>query len=75
MPASLTRSDMPVGMIAESYEYYWERYDKLDPMYRRVFKVQNTTKAYEKSTSAVGTGLLIQKSENADIQLKTPIEG
>lgn len=70
-----TESGFPEALKKDSYEWYWESYDELPKVYDKIFKVENTEVLYEKSTSAVGTGLLEEKQSTAKITEKSPIEG
>lgn len=70
-----TTSDFPVGLVADSYDYYWENYDNLPKTWPQVYQEKRTNRRYEKSTSAVGTGLLIEKPEGQKGQHKAPTEG
>ena len=75
MGAETTTSDFPEALKAESYKWYWENYDPLPKVYPEIFEVRPTSKLYEKSTSAVGTGLLVRKAENEAGRVKAPTEG
>ena len=75
MGATTTLSGFPEALKKDSYKWYWESSDPLPKVYSEVFEVRKSNALYEKSTSAVGTGLLIEKPENKAMEEKSPIEG
>ena len=54
--------------------YFWENYDETPPMYEELFDVVPSTGAYEKFTSAIGLGELLEKPEGTDLQADSPME-
>ena len=68
-------SDFPQALMKDAYKWYWEAYDKLETVHDKIFKEWPTDGAFEKITSAVGSGMLEEKGEWDDIALKHPIEG
>jgi len=72
---SAGQGDFPEGLKKDSYKWFWEEYDKLEPVYQQVFNVKKSDSAWEKETSGVGTGLLEEKGEFEDLAEKTPTEG
>lgn len=75
MGATTTVSGFPELLKKDSYDWYWENYDELPKVFPQIFEVKKSNALYEKSTSAVGTGLLVEKPENAPMEEKSPIEG
>ena len=61
-------------MKKDSYSYFWENYDLTAPKWEMFFEVVQSDAAYEKFTTAIGLGELLEKPESADIQPDTPIE-
>jgi len=70
-----TVTDFPEAMKADSYEMFWERYDSLPKVFDRIYNVKKTDRLYDKSTSAVGSGLLEEKTETGNLAEKKPIQG
>lgn len=68
-------SGFPEALKADNYKWFWESFDALPKVYPEVFEIKKTEKLYEKSTSAVGTGLLEETAENANYPEKSPMEG
>jgi len=68
-------SSFPEALRADAYDYYWEAYDEQPQVYKSVFTVKKTNKAYEKSTSAIGSGKLEEKTLTGKIKEKSAIEG
>jgi len=60
---------------AETYGYSWEAYQSYDSMYDQIYHIQKSNKAYEKDTTAIGSGPLHQKPEGGDIREVDPAEG
>lgn len=61
-------------MKAQSYDWFWENYDEIPPRYEDIFEVVESNKAYEKFTSAIGLGDLLEKPEGTDLKTDKPIE-
>lgn len=69
------RSNFPELVKRQAYEYFFERYDGLEPVYPRVFEVLPSTRAFEQGTAAVGMGQLQEKPEGTSIRYRDPVEG
>src|SRR5665647_1397631 len=69
------RSGFPQLLVKNSYKWFFETYDRFTPMYPKLFKVENSTGAYEQSTSAVKSNELREKKEGSEILVKNPNEG
>ena len=72
--AGVKRSQFTENMKKDSYKYFWENYDMTPPKYEELFDVVSSDAAYEKFTSAIGLGELMEKPEGEDLQADTPIE-
>jgi len=68
-------SDFPDAVKAEAYDMYWENYENLEKTWPQVFEEERTNLIWGKSTSAVGTGLLVEKPEGQKGQHKAPTQG
>jgi len=68
-------ADFPEGLKKDGYKWYWEEYDRLDPVWSKIFKEWKTDALYEKSTSAVDSGDLEEKGEDDEVALKSSTEG
>lgn len=75
MAETTTLSGFPAGLAVDGYKWYWEEYDKLDKVYPKVFTVTPCKTLYTKSTSGIGTGLLVEKPEGQKHAKKSPVEG
>jgi hypothetical protein len=56
------------------YSWYWEKYDETPPRYEDIFEVVQSDAAYNKFTSAIGLGDLLEKPEGEDLQSEKPME-
>ena len=72
--AGVHRSQFTEAMKKTAYAYFWERYDDTPPMFEELFEVVPSDAAYEKFTSAIGLGELLEKPEGEDLQTDAPIE-
>jgi len=70
-----TTSSFPELLKKDAYKWFWESYDVLPKVHPMIFKERMVETLYERSTSAVGTGLLIEKGETEAIEERSPIEG
>uniref|UniRef100_A0A6M3IDI6 Putative capsid protein n=1 Tax=viral metagenome TaxID=1070528 RepID=A0A6M3IDI6_9ZZZZ len=68
------RNQFTNAMIKDLYVYFWENYDETPPMYEELFDVVPSTGAYDKFTSAIGLGELLEKPEGTDLQADSPME-
>lgn len=69
------RSNFPELVKRQAYEYFFETYDSLEPVYPRIFEVMPSTRAFEQGTAAVGMGQLQEKPEGTSIKYRDPVEG
>lgn len=69
------RSNFPELVKRQAYEYFFERYDGLEPVYPRLFEVMPSTRAFEQGTAAVGMGQLQEKPEGTPVRYRDPVEG
>jgi len=72
--AGVMRNQFTEGMKKDMYTYYWENYDIVPPVYTSIFDVVPSDAAYEKFTSAIGLGELMEKPEGEDLQADAPME-
>lgn len=56
------------------YSYFWESYPEAAPVYQELFEVVQSDASYEKFTSAIGLGELLEKPEGEDLQADKPME-
>lgn len=61
-------------MKDQAYSYFWENYDLTPPKYEQIFDVVQSDRAYEKFTTAIGLGELLEKPEGEDLQTDAPME-
>ncbi|MGK3945674.1 hypothetical protein ABK046_45935, partial [Streptomyces caeruleatus] len=61
-------------MKKDMYGYYFESYDTQPSVHEQVFEVVPSTGAYERFTSAIGLGELLEKPEGTDLQADAPME-
>ena len=72
--AGVTRNQFTENMKQDMYGYFWETYNEEPTKWEELFDTVKSTAAYEKFTSAIGLGELIEKPENEDIQFDAPME-
>ena len=72
--AGVTRNQFTENMKQDMYGYFWETYNEEPTKWEELFDIVKSTAAYEKFTSAIGLGELIEKPENEDIQFDAPME-
>ena len=65
--AGVRRSDFTEAMKKEMYPWYFESYDETTTVYESLFDIQQSNAAYEKFTSAIGLGDLLEKPEGEDL--------
>jgi len=73
--AGVRRSDFTEAMKKDAYGYFWEAYEQKAPVYENIFDVVESDAAYEKFTTAIGMGDLLEKPEGEDLQIDAPMEG
>ena len=72
--AGVHRSQFTEAMKKEMYSYFWENYNETPPRYQDIFEVVPGDSAYNKFTSAIGLGELLEKPEGEDLQSDAPME-
>ena len=72
--AGVTRSQFTEAMKKDSYGWFWESYPEAALKYEELYDVKTSSAAYEKFTSAIGLGELLEKPEMEDLQTDAPIE-
>jgi hypothetical protein len=72
--SGVKRSEFTESMKKDSYSYFWDEYPLTPPKYEQIFDVVKSDAAYEKFSSAIGLGELLEKPEGEDINFDTPIE-
>ncbi len=72
--AGVHRSQFTENMKKDMYGYFWEKYDDTPPKHQELFEVVSSNAAYEKFTSAIGLGELLEKPEGEDLQADAPME-
>lgn len=72
--AGVRRSDFTEAMKKEMYPWYFESYDETPTVYESLFDIQQSNDAYEKFTSAIGLGDLLEKPEGEDLLADSPME-
>jgi hypothetical protein len=68
------RNDFTEAMKDNMYAWYWEKYPQKPPVWESLFEVVPSDSAYEKFTSAIGLGILLEKPESENIQTEAPME-
>lgn len=72
--SGVRRSDFTEAMKKEMYPWYFESYDETPTVYESLFDIKPSDAAYEKFTSAIGLGDLLEKPEGEDLLTDTPME-
>jgi len=72
--AGTMRNQFTEAMADDNYKYFWENYDLTAVQWESIFEVVQSNSAYEKFTSAIGLGELLEKPEGEDLRTDTPIE-
>ena len=72
--AGVHRSQFTEAMKKDAYKYFWEAYPQVPTKWESIFDVVMSDAAYEKFTSAIGLGELLEKPEGEDLQADAPIE-
>ena len=72
--AGVHRSEFTEAMKKDAYTYFWEAYPDVPSKYESIFEVVSSDAAYEKFTSAIGLGELLEKPEGEDLQADAPME-
>lgn len=72
--AGIKRSEFTENMKNDMYEYFWESYPQVPPVWESLFEVVPSSGAYEKFSSAIGLGRLLEKPEGEALQADRPME-
>jgi hypothetical protein len=72
--AGVRRSEFTEAMKQDMYPWYFESYDEVPSAYESLFEIKPSDAAYEKFTSAIGLGDLLEKPEGEDLQADSPME-
>jgi len=72
--AGVSRNQFTEAMKQDLYNWYWESYDDVAPVWGQLFDVVQSNAAYEKFNSAIGLGELMEKPEGEDLQADAPME-
>lgn len=73
--ATVNRSQFAKLMLRDLYAWAFETYDKVEPVHTKLFRVENSSGAFEQSTTGVGMGQLSERSEGNQIIESNPLEG
>jgi len=73
--AGVRRSDFTEAMKQEMYPWFFESYDETPTVYESLFEIRQSSAAYEKFTSAIGMGDLLEKPEGENFKADVPMEG
>jgi len=72
--AGVLRSQFTEQMKKDMYGYFWESFPDKPMVYTALFEVVPSDAAYEKFSSAIGLGELLEKPEGEDLQADAPME-
>jgi len=72
---AIERSGFPELIKRNGYKFLWEEYDRHDPMYKKLFKVEDSAGAYEQSTTGIKSNTLVEKKEGSEITMSQTKEG
>jgi len=56
------------------YDFFWDNYPRKASVWEGLFEIVPSDNAYEKFTSAIGLGILLEKPEGENIQAEEPME-
>lgn len=62
-------------MQKDMYKWFFESYDRQPTVYDKIFRVEQSDSAYERSTTGIGMGALDETPEGNDVQEGNPLEG
>lgn len=71
---AVMRNEFTESMRDDLYDVFWDNYPEVSAKYEELFDVVDSDAAYEKYTSAIGLGDLLEKPEGEDIQSDSPME-
>ncbi len=69
------RNEFTELMTRNMYDWFFEDYDQLTPVYPQIFEVKTITSAYDQGTTGIGLGQLTERAEGDDIIASNPLEG
>ena len=69
------RSEFTELLTRDMYGWFMEAYDQLQPVYPRIFDVQQLSSAYYQTTAGIGLGQLAERKEGDSIVASNPLEG
>jgi hypothetical protein len=72
--AGIKRSEFTENMKDDMYGYFWESYPEVPSQWESLFDVITSSSAYEKFTTAIGLGELLEKPEGEPLQADRPME-
>lgn len=72
--AGVMRNDFTAAMEQDMYRWFWESFPEKTPVWAELFEVVPSRAAFEKFTSAIGLGELLQKPEREALQEEEPME-
>lgn len=72
--AGVKRNEFTEAMKDDMYGWVWESYPEKPPVWDTIFEVVPSDSAYEKFTTAIGLGELLEKPEGEAIQADRPME-
>lgn len=68
------RNEFTENMKQDMYEYFIESYPQKPPKFETIYEVVQSEAAYEKFTSSIGLGELLEKPEDEDLVADKPME-
>ena len=71
---AVMRNEFTEAMKQDMYDYFLEAYPQKPPEYASIFEIVPSSASYEKFTSAVGLGELLEKPEHEDMKADKPME-
>lgn len=72
---AIERSGFPQAITKSAYRYFFEGYDRIEPIYPKIFTVENSTGAYEQTTTAIKAGAISEKKEGSEVVMGNAMEG
>lgn len=72
--AGIKRNEFTENYKDEMYGYFWEAYPQVPSQWESLFEIVNSTSAYEKFTTSIGLGELLEKPEGEPLQADRPME-
>ncbi len=72
--SGVRRTDFTAAMQRDMYDWMFQNYVEVNPVYAQVFKIVPSTSAFDQFTTAVGLGDLLEKPESEDLKADSPLE-